>query len=273
MNEITLMSFGYLFGAPEGADTVIGTRGLPNPYYDESLKHKTGLDQAVRDYVFSTPEAERYFETVLSMLRQRIAFYQSYDSPLKTELLTAVGCTGGKHRSVSMTLRLAKALEEEGISVRVLHRDLDKTLEHSAGALVFTREAGEPRWVIIQSKLNCHGFPKGHMEPGETEEQTALREVLEEVGLRVRLLPGFREAEVYRLPQKQNTWKQVVYYLGEFENQTPRPELRELQDACLLPYAEALALLDRESSRRILSAAHSFLGADARVGPCKSKSR
>ena len=60
MNEITLMSFGYLYGLPQQADTVIGTRGLPNPYYVEELRDKTGLDQTIRDYVFSTPEAERY---------------------------------------------------------------------------------------------------------------------------------------------------------------------------------------------------------------------
>lgn len=126
MNELTLMSFGYLFGLPEDADTVIGTRGLPNPYYVEELKHKTGLDQEVRNYVFSTTKSEAYFETVLSLIRQRIAFYELYDSPLKQPLIIAVGCTGGKHRSVSMTCRLAEALRAEGVSVRVLHRDIEK---------------------------------------------------------------------------------------------------------------------------------------------------
>ena len=63
MNEITLLSFGSLYGMPTEADTVIGTRGLPNPYYVRELKSKTGLEQAVRDYVFSTPEAEAYYES------------------------------------------------------------------------------------------------------------------------------------------------------------------------------------------------------------------
>ena len=124
MNEITLMSFGYLYGLPEEADTVIGVRGLPNPYYVEALKHKTGLEEAVRDYVFSTPESQRFFETVLSMLCQRIALYRAYESPLKTPLVIAVGCSGGKHRSVSMTVRLAEALRAEGLPLRVLHRDI-----------------------------------------------------------------------------------------------------------------------------------------------------
>ena len=126
MNEITLMSFGYLYGLPQQADTVIGTRGLPNPYYVEELRDKTGLDQTIRDYVFSTPEAERYYETVLAMVRQRIACYQVYSSPLKTPLVIAIGCTGGRHRSVSMTCRLAQALQADGIALRVLHRDIEK---------------------------------------------------------------------------------------------------------------------------------------------------
>ena len=126
MNELTLMSFGYLFGLPEDADTVIGTRGLPNPYYVEELKHKTGLDQEVRDYVFSTSKSEAYYETVLSLVRQRIAFYELYDNPLKQPLIIAVGCTGGKHRSVSMICRLAEDLRADGVVVRVLHRDIEK---------------------------------------------------------------------------------------------------------------------------------------------------
>ena len=124
-DEITLMSFGYLYGLPENADTIIGTRGLPNPYWDEQLKHGTGLDKAIRDYVFSTPEAERFFETTLSLIRQRIDFYEQYDSPLKQPLVIAVGCSGGRHRSVSMTVRLAEALLAEGVALRVVHRDLE----------------------------------------------------------------------------------------------------------------------------------------------------
>ena len=126
MANVTLMSFGYLFGIPQEADTVIGTRGLPNAYYVEALKHKTGLDREVRDYVFSTPEAETYYETVLSLLRQRIAIFQKYQSPLKRPLIIAIGCTGGKHRSVSLTFRLAQALQNDGLEIAVVHRDIAK---------------------------------------------------------------------------------------------------------------------------------------------------
>ena len=259
MNEITLMSFGYVFGAPEGADTVIGTRGLPNPYWVEELKHKTGLDREVRDYVFSTPEAERFFETTLELVRQRIAFFEAYDSPLKQPLLLAVGCSGGRHRSVSMAVRLAQALEAEGVTLRVVHRDLRKTLEHSAGAVVFTREAGEPRFVIVQSVNGHHGFPKGHMEEGETEAETALREVEEETGLRVRLLPGFRSVEVYPLPNKPDTVKQVIFLLAEYENQAIRIQEREIREAKPLRFEEACAVLEYEDDRRVLREAKTFL--------------
>ena len=259
MNEVTLMSFGYVFGAPEGTDTIIGTLGLPNPYWAEELKHKTGLDKEVRDYVFSTPEAEAYFESCLDMLRRRIAFYEQYDSPLKTPLRIGIGCTGGKHRSVSMTLRLAAALEAEGVALRVVHRDLDKVLEHSAGAVVFTREAGELRFVILRSVFGNPGFPKGHIEDGETDRDTALREVEEETGLRIRLLPDFRAVNVFPLPNKTNTWKQVVYYLGEYENQALRPKEGEISDARLLPYEAALTALSFENTRTVLREAKAFL--------------
>lgn len=259
MNEITLTSFGYLYGLPEEADTVIGVRGLPNPYWVEALKQKTGLDPAVRNYVFSTPGAEDYFRTTLSLLRQRIALYEAYESPLKTPLVIALGCSGGKHRSVSMAIRLAEALAGEGISVKLLHRDLHKTLEHSAGAVVYTRQAEGLRFVIAQHLDGHHGFPKGHIEGGESEADAALREIREEVGLTPRLIPGFRRVEFYALPGKPNTYKQVVYFLAEYENQTPVPQQTELQAAALLSLPEALAVLEHDSARRILREAYAFL--------------
>ena len=260
MNEITLMSFGYVFGFPEGADTVIGTRGLPNPYWIDTLKNKTGLDREVRDYVFSTPEAEAYFESCLDMLRRRIAFYEAYDSPLKTPLRVGIGCTGGKHRSVSMTLRLAEALRAEGVALRALHRDLDKVLEHSAGAVVFTREAGEPRFVVVESlSSGVHGFPKGRMEEGETDLETALREVREETDLEPRILPGFRTVELYPLRERPNTVKQVIYHLAEYENQTPRPRPGEIRSVRLLRFDEAMRSFEFENTRAVLREAKAFL--------------
>lgn len=263
MEDITLMSFGQLYGLPEQADTVIGTRGLPNPYYVEALKHQTGLEQAVRDYVFSTPEAEAYFEACRTLIRQRIAFYQIYDSPLKEPLMIAVGCSGGRHRSVSLTYRLAEALRAEGISVQVVHRDLNKHLEHSAGAVVFTRRDGAVQYAIIQSLRGHHGFPKGHMEQGETEKETALREVQEEIGLNVRLISGFRGIELYALPRKSNTFKQVVFYLAQSDAQMLHPQRTELRTAAWMPFSEAMQTLEFDDDRRILFEANEFLKGQA----------
>jgi 8-oxo-dGTP pyrophosphatase MutT (NUDIX family) len=194
------------------------------------------------------------------MLRRRIAFDEPYDSPLKTPLLVGIGCTGGKHRSVSMTLRLAEALRAEGVALRVVHRDLDRFLEHSAGAVVFTREAGEPRFVIVESlSSGVHGFPTGRMEEGETDLETALREVREETGLEPRILPGFRTVELYPLREKPNTVKQVIYYLAEYENQTPRPRPGEIRSVELLTRAEAMRTFEFENTRRVLTEACEFL--------------
>lgn len=126
MDEITLLSFGYLYGLPEQADTVIDTRGLKNPFYVPELKEKTGLDREVRDYIFSFPETEEYLNAVMQMLRIRLKLFAQWDSPLKHPLMVAVGCTGGRHRSVTMTLALADALRAEGYGVRVIHRDIRK---------------------------------------------------------------------------------------------------------------------------------------------------
>lgn len=260
MNDITLMSFGYLYGLPEEADTVIGVRGLPNPYWVDELKHKTGLASEVRDYVFSTPEAEAFFDSCLDLLRRRIAFHEAYDSPLKKPLVVALGCSGGKHRSVSMTLRLAEALEAEGRTIRVVHRDLEKRLEHSAGAVVFTRSAGEPRFVVVESlRSGIHGFPKGRMEEGETDLETALREVREETGLTPRILPGFRTVELYSLREDPNAVKQVIYYLAEYEGQIPRPQPGEIRSVNLLTFNEAMRTFEFENTRRVLTEAYSFL--------------
>ena len=260
VSEITMMSFGYLFGLPEEADTIIGVRGLPNPYWVEELKHKTGLDPEVRDYVLSTPEARAFFASCLTMLRQRIAFHEAYDSPLKKPLVIALGCSGGKHRSVSMAIRLAEALRAEGREIRVVHRDLKKKLEHSAGAVVFTREAGELRFVVVESlSSGVHGFPKGRMEEGETDLETALREVREETGLEPRILPGFRTVELYSLRENPNTVKQVIYYAAEYEDQSPRPQPGEIRSVQLLTYAEAMRTFEFENTRRVLTEAYAFL--------------
>ena len=134
--------------------------------------------------------------------------------------------------------------------------------EYSCGAVVFTRIGGEPHYVLVRAKNQpegCHGFPKGHMEPGETEEQTALREIYEEVGLRVRLLPGFRAVTEYQLPAPPNTRKRVVFFLAEYEGQETTVQESELAAITIAPWPQALELTEFADSKRSLTEAHEFL--------------
>ncbi|MBO4886142.1 MAG: NUDIX domain-containing protein [Clostridia bacterium] len=131
--------------------------------------------------------------------------------------------------------------------------------EYSCGAVVFTRAGGGVRYVIIRSLEGVYGFPKGHMEPGETEEETALREIREEVGLNVRLIPGFRKVEEHPLPKKPGVIKRVIYFLAEYENQTIVPQPEELMSAGLMEYEEAMKAFQYENNRGILREAREFL--------------
>lgn len=134
--------------------------------------------------------------------------------------------------------------------------------EYSCGAVVFTLVDGAPHYLLIRQldqPEGCHGFPKGHMEPGETEEQTALREILEEVGLRVELVPGFRAVTEYDLHELPGTRKRVVFFLARYENQTVRIQQTELASFCLAPWPQALELTEFADSRQILTDAHAFL--------------
>ena len=134
--------------------------------------------------------------------------------------------------------------------------------EKSCGALVVRRdeEDGKQYLLMIRHKLGGHrSFPKGHMEPGETEEQTALREIYEEVGLRVRLLPGFRAVTEYPLPDVPDTRKRVVFFLAEYENQEVTVQESELAAITIAPWPQALELTEFADSKRILTEAHEFL--------------
>ena len=134
--------------------------------------------------------------------------------------------------------------------------------EYSCGAVVFTRIGGEPHYVLVRAKdqpMGCHGIPKGHMEAGETEEQTALREIYEEVGLRVRLLPGFRAVTEYQLPAPPDTRKRVVFFLAEYAGQETTVQESELAAITIAPWPQALELTEFADSKRIQTEAHEFL--------------
>ena len=131
--------------------------------------------------------------------------------------------------------------------------------EKSCGAVVFTRTAAGMEYVIIRSLGGDYGFPKGHCEAGEMEEETALREIQEETGLTVRIIPGFRYVDVYPLPQKPGVTKQVVYFLAEYEGQEIRHQEAELSGAYLMPFRTAMDAFRWESAKRILTKANDYL--------------
>lgn len=132
------------------------------------------------------------------------------------------------------------------------------TYEKSCGAVVFTREEGEIKYVLAQMLGGHYDFPKGHMEAGETEEETALREVFEEVHLKPSLISGFRCVMEYDIPTI-DVHKQVVLFLGEYRNQKIIYQTEELRNALLLTYDKAMDQLTHENSKRILRQAHEFL--------------
>ena len=131
--------------------------------------------------------------------------------------------------------------------------------EKACGAVVYTFLNGRIHYVIIQQQEGFHGFPKGHVEKNETEGETALREIYEEVGLRPTLIKGFKVIDEYPLPHKQNVINQVVYFLAEYSSQAIIIQEEELLGAMLLPYEEAIKILDYESSRKVLAQADHFL--------------
>ena len=128
-------------------------------------------------------------------------------------------------------------------------------VEISCGAVVFTRTPDGVRYVIIRSLEGFYGFPKGHTENGETERETALREIREEVGLEVRMLDGFREVHEYPMPRKPGVMKRVVYFLAEYEAQQLLPQAEELSTAELMSFEEAMAVFQFENLRELLAKA------------------
>lgn len=134
-------------------------------------------------------------------------------------------------------------------------------IKRSCGAVVFTREQGVTKYVIIRSTEGFCGFPKGHVEAGETDEMTALREIREETGLDVRLIDGFvtTDSHPHIREGRPPVMKEMVYFLAEYQDQTPSAQLSEVSEILLLPFEEAMAIFEYESTRRILREAHEFL--------------
>ncbi len=121
---ITVLSFGYKYGIPNDADLVFDVRFLPNPYYIDELKNKTGQDKDVRDYVLSFPDSGKFLDKLEDML---LFLIPNYIAEGKYQLVIAIGCTGGKHRSVTLANSIFERLKRNGqYGIRIEHRDIEK---------------------------------------------------------------------------------------------------------------------------------------------------
>ena len=121
---LTFVSFGYKFGLPLEADMVLDARFLPNPHWVEELRPLTGQDDQVKDYVLARPETHGFLERAAALLQYLLPLYTAEQ---KTQLLVAIGCTGGRHRSVALAEAMtALFAKEAGVTTSVRHRDLDR---------------------------------------------------------------------------------------------------------------------------------------------------
>lgn len=120
---VTVLSFGFKYGIPADADIVFDVRFLPNPYYVEELKFKTGNDKDVQDYVMKAPEAKEFLNKVNDLISFLLP---NYVNEGKNSLVIAVGCTGGKHRSVTLANAIADSISKTEYGCKVEHRDIEK---------------------------------------------------------------------------------------------------------------------------------------------------
>ena len=123
--SLSVVSFGFKYGLPQEADIVFDVRCLPNPFYVPELKNLTGMDEPVVDYVMAAPESQE--------LRRRIESFLEYALPLyvkegKSQLMIAVGCTGGKHRSITFARKIGEYCQKLGYQPSVQHRDAKRTV-------------------------------------------------------------------------------------------------------------------------------------------------
>ena len=118
---VNVMSFGFKNGIPQDADLVFDVRFLPNPFYVDELKQKTGLDREVQDYVMSFPEAHEFVDKLTDMIQFLIPHYVNEG---KYQLVIAIGCTGGQHRSVTLAGELYRRMKDKGdYGLTLRHRD------------------------------------------------------------------------------------------------------------------------------------------------------
>ena len=122
---ITILSFGFKYGIPSDSDMVMDVRFLPNPYYDVELRPKTGNDKEIQDFVMKYPEATMFIDKLEDLIQFLIP---QYISEGKNQLVVSIGCTGGKHRSVTLANELYQRLykEDREYGLKIEHRDIGK---------------------------------------------------------------------------------------------------------------------------------------------------
>ena len=122
---VTILSFGFKYGIPSDSDMVMDVRFLPNPYYDVELRPKTGNDKEIQDFVMKSPEATVFIDKLEDLIQFLIP---QYISEGKNQLVISIGCTGGKHRSVTLANELHKRLDnaDRDFGLKIEHRDLTK---------------------------------------------------------------------------------------------------------------------------------------------------
>lgn len=121
--QISVVSFGFKHGLPLDVDSVFDVRFIPNPHYDEALRPLTGRDDAVRRFVLDQPATRDFLDRVEALFEALIPAYRHEG---KSYLTIAIGCTGGRHRSVAIAESLSLRLANRGVQARVAHRDIDK---------------------------------------------------------------------------------------------------------------------------------------------------
>ena len=121
---VTILSFGFKYGIPADSDLVFDVRFLPNPYYVERLRAKTGNDKEIQDYVLQFKEAHEFLDKLEDMINFLIP---NYIAEGKNQLVISIGCTGGKHRSVTLANELYKRMaDKKEYGLKIEHRDIGK---------------------------------------------------------------------------------------------------------------------------------------------------
>jgi len=119
----SIVSFGFKHGVPLDVDLMFDCRFLPNPYWDEELRHHSGLDEEVRSYVLERTETQQFLDKLDDLL---VMLVPAYAKEGKSYLTVAMGCTGGRHRSVVLAEELTRRLEAHGLTTAAFHRDVDR---------------------------------------------------------------------------------------------------------------------------------------------------